>query len=263
MSSAIHPTAVIEPTVKLGQDVKVGPYCVLTGNVVLGDRVELLSHVCVAGHTTIGEETKIYPFASIGHAPQDLKYHGEPSTLTIGARNVIREYCTMQPGTETGGMKTTVGDDCLFMAYTHVAHDCHVGSHVIMANAATLAGHVTVHDYAIIGGLAAIHQFVRIGQHAMVGGMSGITQDVIPYGMISRDLGFLTGLNLIGLKRRGFSRDEISELRQAYDDLFSGEGSFGERLERLGERYADSHHVMEVIHFIRSAERSVVMPRQV
>ena len=203
MVSSIHPTAIIEKSVKIGKNVRIGPYCVLTEQVELDDGVELISHVTLAGRTKIGKETKIYPFSSIGHPTQDLKYKGEPSTLTIGAHNIIREYVTIQAGTAGGIMKTEVGDHCLLMASTHVAHDCILGNRVIMANNATLAGHVIIEDHVIIGGLSAIHQFVRIGAHAIIGGMSAVEHDVIPYGAVKGERANLYGLNLIGLKRRG------------------------------------------------------------
>src|ERR1700739_1226866 len=179
----IHPTAIVAPGAMLAEDVVIGPYCVVGDNAVLGPRVTLRSHVVVDGRTTIGEGTRVFPFASIGLEPQDLKYRGERSELVIGRNNTIREYVTMNPGTEGGGMVTRIGDDCLFMVGAHVAHDCQIGDHVIMANNATLGGHVTLGDYVVIGGLSAVHQFVRIGAHAMIGGMSGVENDVIPFGM--------------------------------------------------------------------------------
>ena len=221
----IHPTAIVAPGAELAETVSIGPYCVIGSDVRLGERVELLSHVVVEGRTSVGEGTRIFPFASIGHQPQDLKYHGEPSTLEIGSNNQIREYVTIQPGTEGGGMLTRVGDNCLFMASAHVAHDCIVGDNVIMANNATLAGHVVVGEYAFLGGLSAVHQFVRIGKHAMVGGMSGVEADIIPFGMVIGNRAYLSGLNIVGLKRRGFSRDEIHALRNAYRLLFGPEGT--------------------------------------
>ncbi|MDX2094545.1 MAG: acyl-ACP--UDP-N-acetylglucosamine O-acyltransferase [Alphaproteobacteria bacterium] len=229
MSQSIHPTAVIADGATLGADVVIGPYCVVGAQVTLGDGVHLVSHVVVDGHTEIGDGTEIFPFASIGHRPQDKKFKGEDSRLSIGKRNVIREHVTMNPGTEGGGLITRVGDDCLFMASAHVAHDCQVGNQVILANNATLAGHVTVGDGVIIGGLAAVHQFVRIGNYAFVGGMTGITKDLIPYGMVVGDRGALSGLNLVGLRRRQISREEIKQLRELYDQLFTGEGTLAQR----------------------------------
>ncbi len=227
---SIHPTAVIADGAKIAANVTIGAYSVIGANVTLADGVILHSHVVVDGNTSIGEATEIFPFASIGHRPQDKKFKGEDSRLIIGARNVIREHVTMNPGTEGGGMITTVGDDCLFMASSHVAHDCQVGNRVILANNATLAGHVTVGDFAIIGGLSAIHQFVRIGTHAFIGGMSAVEKDVIPFGTVKGERASLDGLNLVGLKRMNIERDRIHALRHAFKELFlSSEGTLNER----------------------------------
>lgn len=257
----IHPTAVIDHQAVLAPDVRVGPYCVVSGPVHLEAGVELKSHVVVEGRTRIGEGTKIFPFASIGTQPQDLKFHGEPSELVIGKRNTIREHVTMNPGTEGGGLLTKVGDDCLFMMGSHVAHDCQVGNRVILANNATLAGHVSVGDFAIIGGLSAVHQFVRIGHHAMIGGMSGIENDVIPYGQASGKRANLVGLNLVGLKRRGFSKEEISALRAAFAQLFGIEGTFAERLAIVEQSFAGVPAVAEILGFIRAdSSRALCQP---
>jgi len=263
MTTDIHATSVVDPKAELGKNVVVGPHCVVGPDVKLGDGVQLLSHVAVAGKTTIGPETVIYPFASIGHRPQDLKYHGEPSTLEIGANNQIREHVTMNPGTEGGGMVTRVGDNGLFMVGVHVAHDCIVGNNVVMANNATLAGHVKVGDFAVIGGLAAVHQFVRIGPHAMIGGMSGVESDVIPYGMVKGDRAYLAGLNLIGLDRRGFAKPDIHALRSAYRMLFSKEGTMAERLADVAEQYGDQQLVSDMLAFINArSSRSFLQPDQ-
>jgi len=236
--SEIHPTAIIADGAKLGADVRIGAYCVVGPQVTLGDGVILHSHVVVDGLTEIGAQTEIFPFASIGHRPQDKKFAGEQSTLIIGKNNVIREHVTMNPGTEGGGMKTVVGDHNLFMASSHVAHDCIVGSHCILANNATLAGHVTLGDFAIVGGLSAIHQFVRIGAHAFIGGMSGVEKDVIPFGTVKGERATLDGLNLTGLKRRNVEREHIHALRHAFKELFlSGEGTLTERAEKLKASY--------------------------
>lgn len=261
--SLIHPTAIIASTVKLAADVQVGPYCVLDGNVTIGEGTRLLSHVTIGGNTHIGKNCQIYPFASIGHAPQDLKYKGEPSTLTIGDNCVIREYVTMNPGTEGGAMKTVVGNNCLFMVSSHVAHDCIVGDHVILANNATLAGHVEVGDHAIIGGLAAIHQFVRIGKHAIIGGMSGVEHDVIPFGSVMGERAGLAGLNLVGMKRRGFDRDTIHALRNAYKLIFEDEnGTLAERAAKAKETYGDNSEVMAVLSFmLDKGNRSLCTPK--
>jgi UDP-N-acetylglucosamine acyltransferase len=258
----IHRTAIVEKGAELAEGVAIGPYCVVGSHVTLAEGVRLLSHVVIAGITSIGPNTHIYPFASIGSQPQDLKYKGEPSKLVVGANNIVREYVTMNPGTEGGGMLTEIGNNCLFMMSTHVAHDCRIGNHVVMANHATLAGHVSVGEWAILGGLSAVHQFVRIGPHAMVGGMSGVEQDVIPYGSVLGNRARLAGLNVIGLRRRGFSRADIDVLRKAYRMLFAEEGTMAERLKDTAEMYRDNKAVMDIIDFIRSdSNRSICQPR--
>ena len=260
--TSIHETAVVDAAAKIGTDVSIGPYCVVGPDVTLGDRVVLKSHVVIDGITEIGEGTKIFPFASIGTAPQDLKFKGEKSRLVIGRNNVIREHATMNPGTEGGGMETRVGDNGLFMIGTHVAHDCNVGNHVIMANNATLAGHVTVGDFAVIGGLAAVHQFVRIGEHSMIGGLSGVEHDVIPFGSVMGERANLAGLNLVGLKRRGFDRETIHGIRAAYRDLFEGEGTLEERLAKVLQEFAENSVVQQVADFIRKeSKRGLVVPK--
>ncbi len=261
----IHPTAIVERGTEIAADVVIGPYCIVGSGVVLEAGVRLLSHVVVTGRTRIGEGCQLFPFASIGHRPQDLKYRGEESTLVIGERNIIREYVTMQPGTVGGGMETAVGDDCLFMASAHVAHDCKVGNNVVMANNATIGGHVVVGDHAILGGLSAVHQFVRIGVHAMVGGMSGVEHDVVPYAVVVGDRARLTGPNFIGLRRRGFSRDEIEAVRGAYRILFDpGIGTLAQRLDRLERSYPEATTVKELVRFVREdASRPLCRPGQV
>ena len=232
-------------------------------HVKLASGVTLHSHVVVDGHTSIGENTQVFPFASLGTAPQDLKFKGEASELVIGAHNVIREHVTMNPGTKGGGMKTSVGDHCLFMMGSHVAHDCKVGNHVIMANNATLAGHVSVGDHVIIGGLAAIHQFVRIGQHAMIGGLSGVEHDVIPYGSVMGERASLAGLNIVGLKRRGFDRETIHALRNAFKMLFSrDEGTLFERTAKVQEAFSRTAPVMDILEFMEDkGSRSLCVPK--
>jgi UDP-N-acetylglucosamine acyltransferase len=260
-SVIIHPSSVVDPKAKLGEGVKIGPFCVVGPEVELGDGVELKSHVVIDTIVQIGEGTQIFPFVSI-NVPQDKKFTGERSYIKIGKNNVIREYVTIQPGTTGDKMCTLVGDNCLLMASVHVAHDCVVGNNVIMANNATLAGHVTIGDYAIIGGLAAIHQFVTIGHHAIIGGMSGVESDVIPYGNVKGDRAYLNGLNIVGMKRRGFTREEIDQLRLAYDKLFSQEGTFGERINELSQEYNDNQIVMSLINFLaRDDARGVLMPK--
>lgn len=247
----VHSTALVADTVKLGRNVTIGPYCCVDGNVVLGDNCRLDAHVVVTGDTSIGADTRIFPFASIGHISQDLKYDGELVSLEIGARNTVREHVTMNPGTSNGGAVTRVGDDNLFMVGVHVAHDCVVGSNVIMANNATLGGHVSVADFAILGGLVGVHQFSRIGAHSFVGAGSLVTEDVIPFGMVSGNRAILGGLNLVGLKRRDFDRNEINALRAAYKDVFMTQNAtFQDRVLRARETYAESGLVNQMIDFI-------------
>ena len=257
----IHPTAIVEPGARLAGSVAIGPYCHVGSEVEIEEGVTLHAHVVVAGRTTIGANTRIFPFASIGHQPQDLKYAGEKSELIIGRDNIIREHVTMNPGTTGGGMVTRVGDRCLFMVGAHVAHDCQVGSNVVMANNATLAGHVVVSDFAILGGLSAVHQFVRIGQYAMIGGMSGVERDVIPYGSVMGDRARLSGVNIVGMQRRGFSRDEIQALRNAFQLLFADAGTLSERVDDLAARFSDIKPVKDIIDFIRAdSSRAICQP---
>ena len=247
----VHSTALVADTVKLGRNVTIGPYCCLDGNVVIGDNCRLGSHVVVTGDTRIGDDTRIFPFSSIGHISQDLKYKGELVSLEIGARNIIREHVTMNPGTGNGGAVTRIGDDNLFMVGVHVAHDCVVGSNVILANNATLGGHVSVADFAILGGLVGVHQFSRIGMHSFVGAGSLVTEDVIPFGMVSGNRAILGGLNLVGLKRRDFDRNEIKALRAAYKDVFMNQNAtFQARVLRARETYAESDLVSQMTDFI-------------
>jgi UDP-N-acetylglucosamine acyltransferase len=263
MATNVHPMALVDPAAKLGEGVTVGPFCMVGPDVSLGDGVHLISHVAVAGRTTIGARTRVFPFASLGHEPQDLKYKGEPSTLVIGADCVIREGVTMNPGTAGGAMTTVVGDRCVFLANAHVAHDCKVGDGVVVSNNVLLAGHCTIGDYVIMGGGSGAHQFVRIGHHAFIGAMSGVGDDVIPYGMaITPDRAArLSGLNIIGLKRRGFSRDEIHELRRAYRLLFANEGTLKERVEDVALEFEQHPHIHEILDFIREGgDRAICVP---
>ncbi|HXF55185.1 MAG TPA: acyl-ACP--UDP-N-acetylglucosamine O-acyltransferase [Hyphomicrobiaceae bacterium] len=258
----IHPTAIVEPGAKLGEGVRIGPYCTVGAEVELGAGCELVSHVAVAGRTRIGPGTRIFPFASIGHQPQDLKYRGEASTLTVGARCIIREGVTMNPGTSGGSMATIVGDDCAFLANSHVGHDCRVGNRVVFSNNVMLAGHCSVGDYAILGGGAAVIQFARVGAHSFLGGMSGLENDLIPYGMAVGNRAHLSGLNIIGLQRRGFSREEVHTLRRAYRLLFAAEGTLKERVEDVAEEYKGHPIVEEIVAFIRAGgKRALCMPR--
>ena len=258
----VHPTSVVEAGAKLNPGVRIGPFCMVGPDVVLGEGCELLSHAVVAGRTTIGPRTKIYPFASIGHQPQDLKFKGELSTLTIGADCQIREGVTMNPGTEGGNMTTIVGDRCAFLANSHVGHDCTVGNDVIFSNNVMLAGHCTVGDFAIIGGGAAVIQFARVGAHAFVGGMSGLENDLIPFGMAIGNRAHLSGLNIIGLKRRGFAQSDVHTLRRAYRMLFADEGTLAERVEDVANEHKGNAIVEEIIAFIRvGGKRSLCTPR--
>jgi len=260
-TAEIHPTAVIAEGADIGAGCRIGPYCVIGPEVTLGPGVVLHSHVAVAGRTTIGEGTQVFPFASLGHQPQDLKYRGEPVELVIGARNSIREHVTMNPGTAGGGGVTRVGDGCLFMMSTHVAHDCLIGDGVIMANNATLAGHVEIGDQAVLGGLAAVHQHVRIGRGAMIGGLAGVVADVIPYGSVIGERAHLAGLNLVGLKRRSAGRDDIHGLRSAFAEMFEGEGTLQERARAAAERHAGNPLVREIVDFITAGtSRSFTVP---
>ncbi|RIA56436.1 acyl-ACP--UDP-N-acetylglucosamine O-acyltransferase [Dichotomicrobium thermohalophilum] len=259
----IHPSAVVEPGAVLEEGVRVGAFCVVGPKVRLGRNVQLQSHVVVEGHTTIGEGTTVSPFAALGTPPQDLKYRGEDSRLEIGSNNVIREHVTMNPGTESGRMLTRVGNGNLFMVGAHVAHDCMVGDNVIFANNATLAGHCTVEDNAILGGLCAVHQHVRIGAHAFIGGMSGVENDIIPFGMALGNRAGLAGLNVVGLKRRGFSREQIHRLRQAYRIMFADEGTLSERLDAVEAEFGEDPHVQQIVSFARTESgRALCMPRQ-
>ena len=262
MKVEVHSTAVVDDGAELGREVTIGPFCVVGGDVQLGDGAVLRSHVVVGGQTEVGAKTEIYPFASIGLQPQDMKYKGEISRLVIGERNTIREHVTMNPGTEGGGLVTQIGNDCLFMIGAHVAHDCKIGDFVIMVNNATLAGHVVVGDYAIIGGLAAVHQFVRIGPHAMVGGMSGVENDVIPYGSTIGDRARLSGLNVVGLRRRDFSKEDVHQLRAAYRMLFAEEGTLSERIEDVARMFGDHPAVMDIVEFMRmDSQRGLTQPK--
>ncbi len=258
----IHPTAIVENGARLGDDVKIGPFCHVGENVELDEGVELVSHAVVAGKTQIGARTRIFPFASIGHQPQDLKYKGEASTLKIGSDNQIREGVTINPGTEGGGLSTTIGDRCAFLANSHVGHDCHVGNNVIFSNNVMLAGHCTVGDFVILGGGAAVIQFARIGPHAFLGGMSGLENDLIPYGMALGNRAYLSGLNIIGLQRRGFSRTDIHDLRRAYRLLFAAEGTIQERIADVSEGFGTHPIVAEILAFMREGgKRSLCTPR--
>jgi UDP-N-acetylglucosamine acyltransferase len=259
-SSKVHATAIVAEGAELAEDVEVGPFCVVGPNVKLAAGVKLMSHVVVAGTTSIGARTSLFPFASIGHPPQDLKYKGEPSSLRVGSDCVIREGVTMNPGTAGGGMQTVIGDRCAFLANSHVGHDCHVGNNVIFSNNVMLAGHCSIGDFVILGGGAAVIQFARVGAHAFLGGMSGLENDLIPYGMALGNRAQLSGLNIIGLQRRGFAREDIHTLRRAYRLLFADEGTLQERLGDVEEEF-DHPIVKEILAFIRAGgKRSLCVP---
>jgi UDP-N-acetylglucosamine acyltransferase len=253
--SSIDPTARIEPGAMIGLDVSIGPYCIIGSHVVIGDGCRLAAHVHIAGHTAIGPRTTIYPFASLGTPPQSVKYRGGPTRLIVGTDCDIRENVTMNTGTEEDRGVTAVGDRCLLMVGSHIGHDCKVGSDVTFANNVVLGGHVTVGDFAFFGGQAAVRQFVRIGEGAMVVGMSGVRADVIPFGLVQGPLADLVGLNVVGMRRRGWSKADIHRLRKAYEMLFFGAGTFRDRVEEVAAQSGDDPLVRVVIEFIRSASR--------
>ncbi len=256
----IHPSAVVEDGAQIGAGVEIGPFCHVGADVRLADGVVLKSHVVVTGDTEVGQDTVIFPFACIGEIPQDLKFQGERTKLIVGARNRIREHVTMNSGTEGGGGITRVGDDGLFMAGCHVAHDVQVGDRVIIVNNAALAGHCVVEDDVIIGGLSGVHQWVRIGRGAIIGAVTMVTNDVIPYGLVQAPRGHLDGLNLVGLKRRGVARADITALRAAFQMLAQGEGAFQDRARRLGEE-TESDYVRRIVDFVLAgSDRSFLTP---
>jgi UDP-N-acetylglucosamine acyltransferase len=246
----VHPTAVVSRGAELGTGVRIGPYCTVGPQVVIEDGAELVSHVVVDGHSRIGPDVVLYPFCTVGLAPQDLKYAGQPTRCEIGARTQVREHCTIHRGSVSGNGVTRVGADCMLMAVAHVAHDCTIGNSVIIANNVVMGGHVSIADHAVIGGSAAIHQFVRIGRAAMVGGVSGVEADVIPFGSVIGNRARLAGLNVIGLKRRGFGKAQVQLLHNAFRDLFRHEGVFARRLAAVRARYGDEALVAEVLEFI-------------
>ncbi len=259
-SAKVHASSVIEEGATIGPDCVIGPFSIVGADVTLGRGVVLKSHVVVTGLTSVGDETEIYPGAVVGEIPQDLKFSGEKTKLIIGARNRIREGVTMNTGTSGGGGITRVGDDCLFMTGSHVGHDAQVGNKVIMANQAALGGHCIIEDEVIIGGLCGIHQFVRIGRGAIIGAVTMVTNDVIPYGLVQAPRGELDGLNLVGLKRRGVARGDITALRAAYQALAQGEGPFQERAQRLRDE-TESDYVREMVEFILAgSDRSFLTP---
>lgn len=258
--SQIHPSAVVEEGATIGEGCEIGPFCVIGAEVVLGQRVVLKSHVVIAGQTEVGEDTVVFSFAVLGEVPQDLKFKGEQSRTVIGKRNRIREHVTVNAGTDGGGGVTQIGDDGLFMAGCHIAHDAQIGDRVIVVNSAAVAGHCVLEDDVIIGGLSGIHQWVRIGKGAIIGAVTMVTNDVIPYGLVQAPRGDLDGLNLVGLKRRGVTRSDITALRAAFQMLAQGEGTFQERARRLGAE-SDSEYVQEIVAFITGdSDRSFLTP---
>jgi UDP-N-acetylglucosamine acyltransferase len=261
MTTEIHPSAIVEPGATLGNGCKIGPFCMVGPEVTLGDGVVLKSHAVVTGWTEIGDETVVFPFACVGEVPQDLKFKGERTQLIVGKRCRIREGATLNTGTEGGGGVTRVGDDCLLMTGAHVGHDAMLGNRVILANQAAIAGHCHIGDDVIIGGLSGVHQWVRIGHGAIIGAVTMVTNDVLPHGLVQGPRGDLDGLNLVGLKRRGVARSEITALRAGYQMLAQGEGTFLDRARRLAEE-TDSQHVREMTDFILSAtDRSFLTPK--
>jgi UDP-N-acetylglucosamine acyltransferase len=248
--TSIHPTAFVAHGAELGDGVRIGPFCTVGPNVVIEAGANLVSHVVVEGHTRIGEGAQLFPFCTVGLAPQDLKYKDEPTRCEIGARTLVREHCTIHRGTATGVGVTRVGHDCMLMAVVHVAHDCQLGDHVIIANNAVMGGHVSIGDHAVVGGAAAIHQFVRIGRAAMIGGVSGVEGDVIPFGSVIGNRARLAALNVIGLRRRGFDKAAIHRLHIAFKALYSKEGVFAQRLAATRAKFGDDPLVAEVLAFI-------------
>ena len=257
----IHSSTIIDKKAKIGKDVKIGPFCYVGPNVEIGERVELISNVHLEGYTKIGKGTKIFPFASIGTDPQDLKFKNEKNNLIIGKNNIIREYVTINPGTEGGGSKTIVGDNCLFMISSHIAHDCKIGNNVIIANNVPLGGHVIIEDSVIIGGNSAVQQFTRIGRLAMIGGMTGVLKDVIPFGLSIGNRNYLQGLNLIGLRRKKYENQKIIGLDKAFKEIFSSK-NLHDNLNKINGAYKDNELVKEVIAFIeKDKKRPICSPQ--
>lgn len=256
---SIHPTAIVDPGAKIHPTCKIGPYCTVGANVEMGQGCQLVSHVVLEGPTKIGAENVFFPFCSVGLAPQDLAYAGEPTRLEIGDHNVVREFATINRGTVKGGGLTRVGSHVLVMAYTHIAHDCQVGNHVILANAATLGGHVTVEDWAQVGALCPVHHFVRIGTHAFIGGGTTITQDVLPFSKTSAERNtHAFGMNSVGLERRGFSKERVARIHHAYKVLLASKLNTTQALEKLKAEGDQGEDVALLIRFIESSERGVI-----
>jgi len=250
----IHKTAIIDPKAKISVNVNIGPYSIIGPNVEIGEDTDINSHVSIAGYTKIGKKNKIYPFASIGNNPQDLKYKGEKSYLEIGDSNIIREYVSINPGTDGGGGLTKIGNNCLFMVSSHVAHDCVIGDNVVVVNNVAIGGHVQIDDNAIIGGNSAVHQFIRIGKFAMIGGMCAVIRDVIPYGLVHGNRSVLQGVNLIGLRRNNISNQDIALLSNAYKEIFKSE-NLSENLKVLSEDFKNNDLVIEILKFIQKDKK--------
>ena len=256
----IHKSSVIDNKTKIGKNVKIGPFCYIGPNVQISDSVELISNVHIEGNTKIGKGTKIFPFASIGTAPQDLKFKGENNSLEIGEENTIREYVTINPGTRGGGGKTVIGNNCLLMISSHIAHDCHIGNNVVIANNVPLGGHVTIEDSVVIGGNSAVQQFTRIGRLAMIGGMTGVLKDVIPFGLSFGNRNYLRGINLIGLKRKKYENKKIMELDSAFKKIFSSK-NLHENLNKINGEFKENELVKEVTDFIaKDKKRPICTP---
>jgi UDP-N-acetylglucosamine acyltransferase len=257
----IHNSSVVDKKAKIGKDVKIGPFCYIGPKVQISDGVELISSIHIEGNTKIGKATRIFPFASIGTPPQDKKYKGEDNSLEIGENNIIREYVTINPGTKGGGGKTIIGDNCLLMISSHVAHDCYIGNNVVIANNVPLGGHVTIEDSVVIGGNSAVQQFTRIGRLAMIGGMTGVLKDVIPFGLSFGNRNYLRGINLIGLKRNKYDNKKIMELDQAFKKIFSSK-NLHENLGKINGEYKENDLVKEVINFIeKDKKRPICTPQ--
>ena len=250
----IHKTAIVDPKAKISSSVNVGPYSIIGPNVEIGKDTDINSHVSIAGHTKIGKNNKIYPFASIGNDPQDLKFKGEISSLEIGDNNKIREYVSINPGTDGGSGVTKIGNNCLFMVSSHVAHDCNIGNNIVVVNNVAIGGHVHIEDNAIIGGNSAVHQFIRIGKFAMIGGMCSVIRDVIPYGLVHGNRSILQGINLIGLRRNNISNQDITLLSNAYKELFKSE-NLSENLKNLSDDFKKNNLVMEILEFLQKDKK--------
>ncbi len=253
----IHSTAVVHPEAKIGAGVKIGPYVIIAEGVSLGDNTCIGAHTVIEQGTQIGSHCQIFPHSVLGGAPQSLKFEGEDTSLIIGDHSVIREFITISRGTADGGGKTKIGEHCFIMAYAHVAHDCHLGKHVVIANAATLAGHIIIEDYAVIGGLIPMHQFVRIGAYAMVGGATGVDKDIVPYAMASGHRARIYGLNIVGIKRRGFSSETIKKLKQAYKLLFHSHLNTSQAIEAIEDRIKGCPEVEHLLKFIKGTRRGI------